>query len=242
MAAVGSPDRARAPVTTAPSPAATSVPTATAVAQVASATVSASPPAPVAVVVAVVHDGKDQTVTTTATTVGGMLTAEGIRVHTLDKVSPALTAPLVNGATVRLIRVTQKTTIQKQTVSYTVTSKNSNTVEMGLTETAQSGRNGTLEKVFTTTLYDGKAVATALTSTKALVTMRPNITLIGTGQPTFVNHGKSETGAASWYPTIGLHAASPDLPFGTVVKVITVANGRTINVRIEDRGPYAGQD
>lgn len=208
----------------------------------ATTTVTASPAAPARVVVSVVHDGKDQTVTTTATTVAGVLAAAGVKVHALDKVTPSLTAPAASGATVHLVRVTQKTSIQKQTVTYTVTSKNSNTVEMGTTQTAQSGRNGTLEQIFTTTLYDGKPVTTALTTTKTLVTMKPNITLIGTGQPTFVNHGKSTTGSATWYPTVGLHAASPSLPFGTVVHVTNLDNGRTINVKIEDRGPYASPD
>ena len=241
VATVGSPDRA--PNTTAPGPSpATSPATGTAVVDAAGTTATASPPPPVTVVLTVIHDGQSQTVTTTATTVAGVLAAARVAVHPLDKVTPALTAAVTTGTTVRLIRVTQTISYQKQTVSFTATSKDSNTVEMGTTQTAQSGRNGTLQKVFTTTYYDGKAEGTVLTTTKTLVAMRQQVTLIGTGQPTFVNHGKSATGAASWYPTVGLHAASPTLPFGTVVHVINLANGRTINVRIEDRGPYAGGD
>jgi rare lipoprotein A len=35
-----------------------------------------------------------------------------------------------------------------------------------------------------------------------------------------------------------LTAAHPSLPFGTVVRVKNVKNGRTANVRINDRGPF----
>ena len=36
-----------------------------------------------------------------------------------------------------------------------------------------------------------------------------------------------------------LTAAHKTLPFGTVVKVRNLQNGKTIKVRINDRGPYA---
>jgi rare lipoprotein A len=59
----------------------------------------------------------------------------------------------------------------------------------------------------------------------------------------------AETGIASFYggghtasgesagPT-GLTAAHRTLPFGTVVLVTNVGNGKTVIVRITDRGPY----
>jgi rare lipoprotein A len=63
---------------------------------------------------------------------------------------------------------------------------------------------------------------------------------------------KSKTGEASWYDFDGqktangetmdprrLTAAHPTLPFGTKVAVENVENGRTVVVRVNDRGPYA---
>lgn len=60
----------------------------------------------------------------------------------------------------------------------------------------------------------------------------------------------AETGRASWYelrsrtasgercdPT-ALTAAHPSLPFGTKVKVENLKNGRSVIVRINDRGPF----
>jgi rare lipoprotein A len=37
-----------------------------------------------------------------------------------------------------------------------------------------------------------------------------------------------------------LTAAHRELPFGTRVRVTNLANGRSVTVRINDRGPYAG--
>lgn len=63
-------------------------------------------------------------------------------------------------------------------------------------------------------------------------------------------------GTASWYgfelhgrPTAsgepfdanGLTAAHPTLPFGTEVRVTNQANGKSVVVRINDRGPFAGE-
>lgn len=62
-----------------------------------------------------------------------------------------------------------------------------------------------------------------------------------------------ERGSASWYgpgfhgrPTASgvrfdqnaLTAAHPDLPLGTVATVVNLDNGRSVEVEINDRGPY----
>jgi rare lipoprotein A len=63
-----------------------------------------------------------------------------------------------------------------------------------------------------------------------------------------------QTGLASWYgddagamtasgekydPTL-LTAAHRELPFGTVIRVTNQRNGRSVEVRINDRGPFTG--
>ena len=65
----------------------------------------------------------------------------------------------------------------------------------------------------------------------------------------------AESGLASWYhPAAGqrrtaegqiaragaLTAAHPFLPFGTSVRVTDVETGRSVTVRIDDRGPFVG--
>ena len=45
-------------------------------------------------------------------------------------------------------------------------------------------------------------------------------------------------GVASYYGAAGLPAAHRSLPFGTRVRVTNTANGRSVVVRISDRGPF----
>lgn len=55
--------------------------------------------------------------------------------------------------------------------------------------------------------------------------------------PTF--HGKS-TANGETYDQNELTAAHKTLPFNTVVKVTNLENGKSVTVRINDRGPYVG--
>ena len=61
---------------------------------------------------------------------------------------------------------------------------------------------------------------------------------------TSVAHGGSvgtqagSVGVASYYGAGGLTAAHRSLPFGTRVRVTNTANGRSVVVRIADRGPF----
>jgi peptidoglycan lytic transglycosylase len=48
----------------------------------------------------------------------------------------------------------------------------------------------------------------------------------------------SAVGVASYYDAAGLTAAHRTLPFGTRVRVTNTANGRSVVVRISDRGPF----
>jgi rare lipoprotein A len=66
--------------------------------------------------------------------------------------------------------------------------------------------------------------------------------------------GETLHGTASWYSDRdGLHTASGErfddrqltaahrhLPFGTIVRVTNEQNGRSVDVRINDRGPWTG--
>lgn len=50
-------------------------------------------------------------------------------------------------------------------------------------------------------------------------------------------HGQ-KTASGEWFDTYGLTAAHRVLPFGSRVRVTNTRNGRTVVVRINDRGPY----
>lgn len=49
------------------------------------------------------------------------------------------------------------------------------------------------------------------------------------------------TASGELFDSAGLTMAHPTLPFGTRVKVTNVRNGRSVVVRVNDRGPFVGQ-
>lgn len=76
--------------------------------------------------------------------------------------------------------------------------------------------------------------------------------LLAVSSLTLIGDATAETGRASWYSLTSttangercnpnaLTAAHPSLPFGTKVKVENLRNGRSVVVRINDRGPFVG--
>jgi rare lipoprotein A len=52
-------------------------------------------------------------------------------------------------------------------------------------------------------------------------------------------HGR-RTASGETFDQNALTAAHPSLPFGTRVRVVSLANGREVTVRINDRGPHTG--
>lgn len=77
------------------------------------------------------------------------------------------------------------------------------------------------------------------------------LVLAGTGTLAMVSTAQAQSGKASWYASghrtasgerfnpNGLTAAHRSLPFGTRVLVTNQSNGRSVVVRINDRGPFA---
>lgn len=206
------------------------------------AVATATPGSTVSQTVVVIHDGTAQKVSTTATTVGGLLQQLSIKVGSLDKVSPAVTSGLIGIGSVRVVRVTQTTELQNIDVAFKSIVKHSSSVELGMETTSQAGANGLSQRLYRKTYLDGKLVSSVLVTTQVVRAARDEIKLIGTHVPSFAGHNGSQTGQATWYGATGLTSASPTLPFGTVVRVTNVATGRSINVVIRDRGPFAGSD
>lgn len=50
-------------------------------------------------------------------------------------------------------------------------------------------------------------------------------------------HGRS-TASGERYDQEGLTAAHPTLPFGTRIRVTNLENGRSLELRVNDRGPF----
>ena len=59
------------------------------------------------------------------------------------------------------------------------------------------------------------------------------------GKASWYGHGKRTANGEAFHPG-GLTAAHRSLPFGTRVRVVNQHNGRSVVVRINDRGPFVG--
>jgi rare lipoprotein A len=78
--------------------------------------------------------------------------------------------------------------------------------------------------------------------------------LTGCASSTSYSAGETQHGLASWYSIKdGIHTVSGErfddskltaahrrLPFGTIVRVTNEQNGKSVDVRINDRGPWTG--
>jgi rare lipoprotein A len=53
-------------------------------------------------------------------------------------------------------------------------------------------------------------------------------------------HQGKQTASGTIYDQAGLTAAHPSLPFGSKIKVTNLANGKSVEVEITDRGPFVG--
>jgi rare lipoprotein A len=65
----------------------------------------------------------------------------------------------------------------------------------------------------------------------------PNTKMASHGVASFYTEGM-QTASGEKFNTLELTAAHPTLPFGTRLRVTDVASGKSVTVRVNDRGPY----
>jgi hypothetical protein len=180
-------------------------------------------------------DGEEQSVATTVRTVGEVLDEAGIELREDDIVEPSPTALLDRETDVSVIRVEiREETVEKPIPFETVEKQDD---DMGWRERVvkQAGENGTREYRYRVSYHDGEEVARKLLGSE--VTKEPTDEIVVQG--TYVKTGKSHAGAASWYAHTGtMAAANPWLPMGSYVRVTNRANGKSVIVKINDRGPF----
>ncbi len=93
--------------------------------------------------VTVVADGKTRTVTSTSSTVFGLLAELGVVKKLDDRVSPAMPTALDEGMKVVLQRVTIKQVKATEPVAYPVTKQKDSSLYKGETKVVQAGKKGT---------------------------------------------------------------------------------------------------
>ena len=188
----------------------------------------------------VVVKGKDHDVVTNAGTVRELLSAMGIARDGNDRVRPSPRTPLHDGLRIRYDEIRSVTRDVRLPVPYTTYSRYTDDLEPGEIRLISPGVDGLMVERTRITFVNGRAVKRVVLSRTVLEEAIAAERLVGREHAT----QGTQVGEASWYgfaPGDGLTAAHPWLPFGTVVTVTNLGNGRTVQVVINDRGPFGGR-
>jgi uncharacterized protein YabE (DUF348 family) len=204
-----------------------------------------APGGPSSVVAAtVVVKGKDHDVFTNAATVRELLSAMGIEPDGDDRILPSPRTPLTNDMRVRFDLVAVRTQDVRVPIPYTTSTEYTARLEPGEELLIRPGIDGVMVERTRVTFRNGEALRRVVLSRTVVTEAVSALRQVGRAETSDGGTDGSQVGEASWYgfaPGDGLTAAHPWLPFGTVVTVENLANGKTVQVVINDRGPFGGR-
>jgi len=186
----------------------------------------------------------------TALTIGELLAQRKITLGPNDEVEPAVATRLAAGLAVHVLRLTSDEVVENKIIPFSTQYRDDPNLAAGHIRTVVAGQNGTARVVSKVVRKDGvitqwteigrdvvKAPVTEVLArgTKSSGTQRPPTTPAVGGGRYF------QSGTATFYKS---HAGSGacahlSLPFGTIVKIVNVANNRSAECRVGDRGPEA---
>jgi uncharacterized protein YabE (DUF348 family) len=183
-------------------------------------------------------DGLHRDVVSSADTVKHLLEQANIAVSSHDYVFPSRLAVPYDGMWIRVVRVRHITDTVNVSLPYSYVTRHDSSMDSGTSEVVQQGREGLEVDTYNVLLEDGVRVSSTLVGSTVVRHARDYIVRVGTKPPTFTSHGGAETGDASWFAADGMVAAHRTLPIGSTVKVTNLATGKSVIVRINQRGPY----
>lgn len=170
-----------------------------------------------------------------ATTVAALAAEQRLNLADQDQTVPALTATLVSPETITITRVSIATIEEVVPIPFSTSVKDSADLDKGVQQIQQVGKVGSLQQSYTIRRENGVQISKVLSSSTVLTAPAEQVVIRGTK---ITNYG---TGGASWYGGVPpLTAANKTLPKGTKVSVVNLANGKSVIVTIDDRGPYVG--
>ncbi|MPZ72295.1 MAG: DUF348 domain-containing protein [Nitriliruptorales bacterium] len=218
------------------------------------------------VAVTVVADGKEREVVTDAPNVARLLERLGIRLRGRDRVTPAPETAVQPDLRITVERVRVERQRRTASLDFETIRRPTDRLAQGQEREVRAGRNGTIRLTERVTFVDGNEVSRHEIRRRLVTAPLARIVEEGTAPPpratpTDRNQDtepapqprpspstraterateNSQTGQASYYhyPEEGMIAAHRTLPMGTVVTVTNRANGKSVTVTINDRGPY----
>jgi resuscitation-promoting factor RpfB len=200
--------------------------------------------------VRVVVKGKEHDVLTDAQTVGDLLSAMGITPDGDDRVLPPPSSPLAGVRTVRFVNVRSMTRTVQRTLAFDTEDIASTSITPGSSQVVRPGQDGAAVDTYLVRIANGHVTRRTFEDRRVTTAPVTELRRVGVGATSSSSAPTntpspgavgSQTGDATWYdpPWSGLTAAHRSLPFGTMVTVTNLDNGRSVTVKIDDRGPYA---
>lgn len=180
-------------------------------------------------------DGGTKDVVTHARTVIETLDEAGVVTEEDDIVRPARGTLLDPETDITVTRVEIREETVEKKIAFDTMETEDDELSWRKRIVTQKGENGIRTYRYRVSYHDGEEVGRKLLGSE--VTREPVKEIVTQG--TYVKTGKSHRGAASWYAHTGtMAAANPWLPMGSYVKVTNTDNGKSVIVKINDRGPF----
>ena len=187
-------------------------------------------------IVAIKENGKTSEVITFADTIEKALWEnKNIILGDDDITVPARSLPVSDGMKIAVTHVLIKEEIKNVDIDFKTVTNEDDKLGWRIKKVTQKGEKGIKENKYRVVFNDGKEISRKILESN--VTKQPVEEIVTQG--TFVKVGKVHTGVASWYAWTGtLAAANPWLPMGSYVRVTNRDNGKSVIVKINDRGPF----
>ncbi|MBI4836661.1 MAG: septal ring lytic transglycosylase RlpA family protein [Candidatus Abawacabacteria bacterium] len=195
--------------------------------------------------------GEESKVFSRGTTVGDVLNEQEIVLTDQQRVIPEVSAWLEPEIKIQILAEREEKLKRKVDIAFKKVEKRDATLTIGKRIVEQEGLLGKKEETYNLVYIGDQLKEKKLLRTEILSEPQDEIVKVGTKMPAQTE--TIENGKASFYsasldgsrtasgPPIRLTemvAAHKTLPFGSLVKVTNVNNGKSVVVKIIDRGPY----
>jgi uncharacterized protein YabE (DUF348 family) len=152
-----------------------------------------------------------------------------------DIVTPDVDAPISDSSRIEIIRVDIKEEAVTKDIDFKKVSEEDGKLSWRMNKIKQKGVKGKEEIKYRVVAHNSQEISRKIIERNTIQDPVPEITVQGT----YMKLGKASTGDATWYAFTGtMAAANPWLPLGTYVKVTNQDNGKSVVVKINDRGPF----
>lgn len=152
-----------------------------------------------------------------------------------DFTVPSRSSLIKDGMEIKITHVLIKEETKDEPIDFKTITNEDDKLSWREKKVTQKGEKGIKQVKYKVVYYNGQEISRKVLEKN--VTKEPIEEVVTQG--TFVKVGKTHTGVASWYAFTGtMAAANPWLPMGSYVRVTNQDNGKSVIVKINDRGPF----